>query len=82
MPDPITGGPPSATGFGPRESADETRQSQHAIANDAVADVNCNAILARMQASTYALMGANFEANAARFQGMMSHAAAVKANGS
>lgn len=58
---------PAATlGFGPRESADETRQAQQQVANDAPTDVNMNAILARAQGETIALMGKNFEANADR----------------
>ena len=58
--------PPATLGFGPRESADETRQAQHIEANDAPLDVNLNAVVAREQAGTFALMGKNFEANADR----------------
>ncbi len=68
-------------GFGPRESADETRQAQHSLSNDAPTDVNCNAALARAQASTFALLGANFEASAMRFNGIMGHMAGVLAAG-
>jgi hypothetical protein len=59
-------GPQSTLGFGPRESADETRQAQHTQANDAPTDVNMNAVVAREQAGTLVLMGKNFEANADR----------------
>ena len=58
--------PPSPFGFGPRESADETRQAQQTISNDAPTDVNFNAIVARSQALTVNLLGKNFEANADR----------------
>jgi len=80
MPDPITTGPPSATGFGPREASDETRQAQHGLVNDAPVDVNCNSVLAREQAATNVLMGKNFVAEATRFNALMSHAAAKIAN--
>ena len=62
----IEGSPPSTFGFGPRESADETRQAQQTISNDAPTDVNFNAIVARSQALTVNLLGKNFEANADR----------------
>lgn len=52
--------------FGPRESADETRQAQQSVSNDAPTDVNMNAIMAREQGATLTLMGKNFEANADR----------------
>ena len=58
--------PPSTFGVGPRESADETRQAQQTISNDAPTDVNFNAIVARSQALTVNLLGKNFEANADR----------------
>ena len=64
-----TGTPPFSEptrGFGPVENADETRQAQHTQANDTPTDVNCNAALARAQASSYALLQSNFEANADR----------------
>jgi hypothetical protein len=76
MPDPVTTGPPSATGFGPRESADESRQAQQALANDAVIDVNMNSIIAREQGATYVMMGKNFEAGAARRNALFDHVAA------
>lgn len=58
--------PPSTLGFGARESADETRQAQQQVANDAPVDVNPNAILAREQAATVALAGREFTAASAR----------------
>jgi hypothetical protein len=58
--------PPSTFGFGPRESADETRQAQHTQSNDTPTDVNLNAVIGREQAGTFTLMGKNFEANADR----------------
>lgn len=58
--------PPATLGFGPRESADETRQAQQAVANDAPVDVNPNAIIARSQALTVDVLGKNYEANADR----------------
>ena len=58
--------PPSTFGFGPRESADETRQARQTISNHAPTDVNFNAIVARSQALTVNLLGKNFEANADR----------------
>ena len=61
------GTPVATMGFGARESADETRQAQQSISNDAPTDVNMNATVAREQASTLTLMGKNFEANAMRF---------------
>ena len=56
---------PSNT-FGPVESADETRQAQHSISNDAPTDVNFNAVMARKQAQTTDLAGSEFGAAAAR----------------
>jgi hypothetical protein len=58
--------PAHSQGFGPAESADETRQAQQTVSNDAPTDVNYNAVLARAQGETLALMGKNFEANADR----------------
>ena len=55
-------------GFGPRESADETRQAQQQIANDVPADVNFNAIVARSQALTVDLAGKGFTAAQERRQ--------------
>ena len=61
--------------FGPGASADETRQAQQQVANDAPSDVNMNAIIAREQGGTMVLMGKNFEANAMRLNGILNHAA-------
>jgi len=58
--------PVHSQGFGAAESADETRQAQQTVSNDAPTDVNCNAVIARAQAETITLMGKNFEANADR----------------
>lgn len=75
--------PRATPGFGPRESADETRQAQHQAANDTPVDVNPNAIVARTQASAYVeqqatltIMGKNFEAGAARRNALFDHFAA------
>lgn len=74
MPDPaIEPSPPSTFGFGPRESADETRQAQQSVSNDAPTDVNANAIMAREQMGTLVLMGKNFEAGAARRNFIFDH---------
>ncbi len=58
--------PEHSEGFGAAEQADETRQAQQTISNDAPTDTNYNAVLARAQGETLALMGKNFEANADR----------------
>jgi hypothetical protein len=58
--------PPSTLGFGPRESADETRQAQHSVSNDAPTDINFNAVVARSQQLTLDTLGKNYEANADR----------------
>lgn len=50
--------------FGPGASADETRQAQQALANDAPIDINMNSVVARSQALTFDMAGKNFEANA------------------
>ena len=70
-------------GFGPAESADETRQAQQQAANDTPVDVNPNAALGRAQTAMYAsqqetmtLMGKNFEAAAARRNAMFDQMAA------
>lgn len=52
--------------YGPNALADETRQAQMQLANDAPVDVNVNSIIAREQGATLTLMGKNFEANADR----------------
>lgn len=59
-------GPGSTYGFGPREQADETRQAQQTVSNDAPTDVNVNAVIARSQALTHDVLGKNYEANADR----------------
>lgn len=58
--------------YGPRENADDTRQAQQSVSNDAPTDVNMNAIMAREQGATLTLMGKNFEANSMRFNSVMS----------
>ena len=78
MPDPaIEPSPPSTFGYGPREQADDTRQAQQQVANDAPVDVNPNAIMAREQAATIVLMGKNFEAGASRRNNLADHFAAL-----
>lgn len=57
------GTPVATMGFGARESADETRQAQQSISNDAPTDVNMNAIVAREQALTFTIAGQSFQAN-------------------
>ncbi len=64
-------GAPSQSTFGARESADMTRQAQQQAANDVPVDVNPNAALARVQTGTWALQAANFEAGAARRNGIL-----------
>lgn len=49
--------------FGPGASADETRQSQQAQANDVPTDVNMNAVVGRSQALTVDMAGKSFTAN-------------------
>ena len=56
--------PQATLGFGARESADETRQAQQSVSNDAPTDVNMNAIVARSQALTFDALGKNYESNA------------------
>lgn len=62
----IESSPKSTYGFGPRESADETRQAQQQVANDAPVDVNVNAVVARSQTLTVDALGKNYESNADR----------------
>lgn len=57
------GTPVATMGFGARESADETRQAQQSVSNDAPTDVNFNAIVARSQALTVDGIGKSFAAN-------------------
>jgi len=64
-----TGTPPYSEptrAFGPVESADETRQAQQSVSNDAPTDVNMNAIIARSQGLTHDIAGKNYEAGADR----------------
>ena len=49
--------------FGPVESADETRQAQHQLANDAPTDINFNAIVARSQQLTLDALGKGYASN-------------------
>ena len=56
--------PIATMGFGARESADETRQAQQTISNDAPTDINFNAVVARSQQLTLDVLGKNFESNA------------------
>lgn len=58
--------PEHSEGYGPAEHADDTRQAQQTVSNDAPTDVNLNAVIARTQAGTFTLIGAEFAAAAAR----------------
>ena len=49
--------------YGPNALADETRQAQMVVANDAPVDVNLNAVVARSQTLTFDIAGKNYEAN-------------------
>lgn len=49
--------------YGPNALADETRQAQMSISNDAPTDVNFNAITARSQSLTVDIAGKEFTAN-------------------
>lgn len=71
--------PEHSEGFGPAEHSDDTRQAQHTNANDTPTDVNLNAVVAREQAGTFALMGKNFEAGAARRNALFDHFGALLA---
>jgi hypothetical protein len=78
--------PQHSQGFGPAEDADATRQAQHSNANDTPTDVNCNAIVARLQAAgfsaqqeTIVQMGKNFEHLAARRNSIFDDIAAFRA---
>lgn len=55
--------PQHSQGYGHAENADETRQAQHTVANDAPTDVNFNSIVARSQALTVDGMGKGFASN-------------------
>lgn len=56
-----------------------TEQAQHKVANDAITDVDCNSVLAREQAGTYALAGKAFTQMQTRQQSMFDHFANVLA---
>ena len=58
------GTPVATMGFGARESADETRQAQQSVSNDAPTDVNFNAIVARSQSLTIDMIGKEYGSNA------------------
>jgi len=58
--------PQHSEGYGAAEHADDTRQAQQTVSNDAPTDVNLNAVIARTQAGTFTLIGAEFGAAAAR----------------
>uniref|UniRef100_A0A6M3KUC5 Uncharacterized protein n=1 Tax=viral metagenome TaxID=1070528 RepID=A0A6M3KUC5_9ZZZZ len=58
--------PQHSEGYGPAEQADDTRQAQQTVSNDAPTDVNLNAVIARTQAGTFTLIGEEFAAAAAR----------------
>lgn len=63
--------------FGPVEQADETRQAQQQLANDAIVDVNVNSILARSQAITIDVYGKSFAENYDRRGKLFDHFAAL-----
>lgn len=67
--------PSHSQGFGPAEQADETRQAQQTVSNDAPTDVNFNAVVARSQQLTLDIGGKNYEANANRLNALMNHMA-------
>lgn len=52
--------PVHSQGFGAAENSDDTRQAQHAFANDTPTDVNFNAIVARSQALSVDMAGKGF----------------------
>lgn len=60
--------PQHSQGFGAAENSDDTRQAQHAFANDTPTDVNFNAIVARSQALTTDIAGKGFVAAQERRQ--------------
>ena len=66
-------GPEPSTGFGPRESADETRQSQQSFSNDTPTDVNFNAVTARSQSLTIDALGKGFASNQDRRDKICDH---------
>lgn len=52
--------------FTPAIASSKQMQSEHTMSDDMPVDVNCNAVIARFQAQTTTLAGAEFEAAAAR----------------
>lgn len=72
----MAGNEPSNT-FGPVESADETRQAQHSVSNDAPTDINYNAIVARSQQLTLDALGKGFSSNQDRRDKMFDQKAYV-----
>jgi len=59
------GAPPAST-YGAVEAADDTRQAQQTVSNDAPTDVNFNSIVARSQALTVQVLGNGFVAGQER----------------
>lgn len=74
-------GPPTSSGFGPRESADETRQAQQSLANDATLDVNMNAVVGRSQALSVDALGKGFIAAQERRQAIFDAMAGAMVKG-
>ncbi len=60
--------PVHSQGYGPAEHADDTRQAQQTVSNDAPTDVNFNSIVARSQSLTVNALGKGFVANQERRQ--------------
>ena len=58
--------PEHSEGYGPAEHADDTRQAQHSVSNDAPTDVNLNACYARNYAETASRRADSFERATAR----------------
>lgn len=71
--------PEHSQGYGPAEHADDTRQAQHSVSNDAPTDVNFNAVVARAQAEQVNIGGKNYEAGADRRRSMFDIIAAREA---
>lgn len=65
MAEPEAGASSRWDAYSPLALADETRQAQMQIANDAPVDVNPNAIIARSQMLTVDIAGKNYEADGA-----------------
>lgn len=77
QPTTVEGGGATYEPYGARSAADDTRQAQQSNSNDTPTDVNMNAVVAREQAGTFALMGKNFEAGASRRNFLFDHLAAL-----